>query len=101
MNLFLATGLIVFLIGAIGIIWRRDTISLFMCIEVMLNGVNLTLVTFSRLWANMHGQVAVFFVIAIAAAEAAVGFALMLLIYRERRSIQLRELTELRDLREP
>ncbi len=100
MNFFLVTGMVVFLIGALGILFRKDAISLFMCIEVVLNGVNITLVSFSRLWGNMHGQIMVFFVIAIAAAEAAIGFALMLQIFKHNKNIQLSDITDLRELRD-
>jgi NADH-quinone oxidoreductase subunit K len=96
---FLIAGMLVFLIGSFGVFFRKDAISLFMCIELMLNGVNITLASFSRFWGGMHGQITIFFVIAIAAAEAAIGFALMLQIYRHKNSIQLNEITDLRDLR--
>lgn len=100
MNLYLVTGFVVFLIGAVGVLFRKDAISLFMCVEVMLNGINITLVAFSRMWGDMQGQLAVLFVIGVAAAEAAIGLALMLQIFKHKGSIQLNELTDLREMRD-
>ena len=97
LHLYLIGGMITFVVGAVGLFFRKDAISLFMCIEVMLNGVNITLVSFSRQWGSMGGQALAFFVIAIAACEAAIGFALLLAIYRKQQTIQLNELTQIRE----
>ena len=70
-----------FAIGVVGVILRRNAIVIFLCVELMLNAVNLTLVAFSRL-LGIEGQVAVFFVMAVAAAEAAVGLAIIIAIFR-------------------
>lgn len=78
---------IIFIIGAIGVMARRNTIILFMCIELMLNAVNLLLVAFSTLHNDASGQVFVFFVMAVAAAEVAVGLAILSMIYRNLKSI--------------
>ncbi len=78
---------VIFIIGAIGVMARRNTIILFMCIELMLNAVNLLLVAFSTLHGDSSGQVFVFFVMAVAAAEVAVGLAILSMIYRNVKSI--------------
>ena len=78
--LIIAAGL--FLIGALGVMLRRNILVVFMCIELMLNAVNLTLVTFSNIHGNLDGQVFVLFIMAIAAAEAAVGLAIIVGLFR-------------------
>jgi NADH-quinone oxidoreductase subunit K len=86
-NMYLMLSTIIFIIGAIGVMARRNTIILFMCIELMLNAVNLLLVAFSTLHGDGSGQVFVFFVMAVAAAEVAVGLAILSMIYRNVKSI--------------
>jgi len=86
-NLYLLLSAVLFCIGAIGVMARRNTIILFMCIELMLNAVNLLLVAFSCLHKDATGQVFVFFVMAVAASEVAVGLAILRMIYRKKRSI--------------
>jgi len=85
--MYLMLSAIIFIIGAIGVMARRNTIILFMCIELMLNAVNLLLVAFSTLHNDASGQVFVFFVMAVAAAEVAVGLAILSMIYRNLKSI--------------
>ena len=75
-----------FTIGAVGVLVRRNAIVLFMCIELMLNASNLALVTFSRINGNLHGQIMAFFVMVVAAAEVVVGLAIIMSIFRTRRS---------------
>ncbi|MFG3341743.1 NADH-quinone oxidoreductase subunit NuoK [Glycomyces sp. NPDC048151] len=82
--LILAAAL--FTIGAVGVLVRRNSIVVFMCVELMLNAGNLTLVTFARTSGNIDGQVMAFFVMAVAAAEVVVGLAIIMAIYRSRRS---------------
>lgn len=82
--LLLAAAL--FSIGAVGMLVRRNVIVMFMCVELMLNAVNLTFVTFSRTLDDIAGQVSVFFVLVVAAAEVAIGLALIVAIFRRRRS---------------
>ena len=82
--LFLAA--ILFVIGALGVLLRRNAILVFMSIELMLNSVNLTLVTFSRINGNLEGQIMAFFVMVVAAAEVVVGLAIIMSIFRTRRS---------------
>ena len=78
---------ILFAIGAAGVILRRNIIVIFMCIELMLNAVNLTFVSFARQLHSMDGQVIVFFVMTVAAAEAAVGLAIIIALFRNRGTI--------------
>lgn len=77
---------VLFTIGAIGVLIRRNAIVLFMCIELMLNSANLALVTFSRINGNLNGQIMAFFVMVVAAAEVVVGLAIIMSIFRTRRS---------------
>ena len=83
---YLVLAAILFTIGAVGVLVRRNAIVVFMCVELMLNSVNLTLVTFARTSGNIDGQVMAFFVMAVAAAEVVVGLAIIMAIYRSRRS---------------
>ena len=82
--LFLAA--LLFTIGALGVLLRRNAILVFMCVELMLNSVNLTLVTFSREKGTLDGQIMAFFVMVVAAAEVVVGLAIIMSIFRTRRS---------------
>ena len=82
--LFLAAML--FAVGTVGVLVRRNAIVVFMCVELMLNAVNLTLVTFSRMNGRLDGQVIAFFVMVVAAAEVVVGLAIIVAIFRTRRS---------------
>jgi len=86
---YLVLGALLFAIGAAGVMVRRSAIVIFMCLELMLNGVNLTLVTFSRQAGNLDGQVAAFLVMAVAAAEAAVGLAIIVALWRRSGSIDV------------
>jgi NADH-quinone oxidoreductase subunit K len=83
---YLYLSAVLFTIGAVGVLVRRNAIVVFMCVELMLNAVNLTLVTFSRLNSNLDGQVIAFFVMVVAAAEVVVGLAIIMSIFRSRRS---------------
>jgi NADH-quinone oxidoreductase subunit K len=86
---FLVLGAILFTIGAFGVIIRRNVIVMFMCIELMLNAVNLTLLAFARHFDQVDGQVFVFLVMTVAAAEAAVGLALIVLLSRQTNSVDI------------
>jgi NADH-quinone oxidoreductase subunit K len=77
---------ILFTIGAAGVLIRRNAIVLFMCVELMLNAANLALVTFSRINGDLNGQIMAFFVMVVAAAEVVVGLAIIMTIFRTRRS---------------
>ena len=83
---YLVLAAILFTIGAVGVLVRRNAIVVFMCVELMLNSVNLTLVTFARSTGSLDGQIMAFFVMVVAAAEVVVGLAIIMSIYRTRRS---------------
>jgi NADH-quinone oxidoreductase subunit K len=83
---FLVLSAILFTIGAVGVLTRRNALVLFMCVELMLNATNLSLVTFSRVHGNLDGQVTAFVVMVVAAAEVVVGLAIIVTIFRTRRS---------------
>lgn len=86
---YLALGIILFTIGTVGFLIRRNVITMFMCVELMLNAVNLTLLTFARQFNQVDGQIFVFFVMTVAAAEAAVGLALIVLLSRKTGSVDV------------
>ncbi len=91
----LALSAALFAIGVIGVLTRRNAIILFMCVELMLNAVNLSLVAFSRVY-GAAGEVFVLFVITVAAAEAAVGLAIVIAIFRHRQSVNLDDINLLK-----
>ena len=91
----LAVSAILFTLGVLGVLLRRNAIVIFMCVELMLNAVNLTLVALAQ-HLGLHGQVFVFFVMAVAAAEAAVGLAIILAIFRHRETVDLKNINLLR-----
>ncbi|HNR37754.1 MAG TPA: NADH-quinone oxidoreductase subunit NuoK [Acidobacteriota bacterium] len=93
---FLAVSTIVFTIGLIGVLVRRNIMIILMSLELMLNAVNLNLVAFSRLWGGVVGHVFVIFVITVAAAEAAVGLAIVIAVYRHRESINIDDMNLLK-----
>jgi NADH-quinone oxidoreductase subunit K len=88
-NYFLVLSAILFSLGVFGVLTRKNAIVVFMCVELMLNAVNLTFIALSRHLGNMDGQVFVFFVMAVAAAEAAVGLALMITFFRNRETLDI------------
>jgi NADH-quinone oxidoreductase subunit K len=94
-NYSLALSAVLFVIGVGGVIARRNAIVLFMCVELMLNAVNLAFVALSR-QAGIEGQVVVFFVIAVAAAEAAVGLSIVISIFRHRETVDIKNFSLLR-----
>lgn len=83
---YLFLSALLFTIGAAGVLLRRNAIIVFMCIELMLNAVNLAFVTFARMHTNLDGQVFAFFTMVVAAAEVVVGLAIIITIFRARRS---------------
>jgi NADH-quinone oxidoreductase subunit K len=83
---YLYLAALLFTIGALGVLLRRNAILVFMSIELMLNSVNLTLVTFSRIHGQLDGQIMAFFVMVVAAAEVVIGLAIIMSIFRTRRS---------------
>jgi NADH-quinone oxidoreductase subunit K len=94
--LYLMLSGILFTIGVIGALTRRNAIVVLMCIELMLNAVNLTFITLSRFLQSMDGVLFAFFVMAVAAAEAAVGLAIFVILYRSRETINLDEINLLK-----
>jgi NADH-quinone oxidoreductase subunit K len=92
--IFLSTAL--FCIGVLGVMVRRNAIIMFMCIELMLNAVNLLMVAFSRYLGDTSGQVFVFFIMAVAAAEVAVGLAILIMIYRNAKTSDTEVLNQLK-----
>jgi NADH-quinone oxidoreductase subunit K len=93
---YMTVSAILFALGTYGVLTRRNAIVIFMCIELMLNSVNLTFIALSRHLNNLDGQIFVFFVMTVAAAEAAVGLALMIAFYRNRETIDVEEINLLK-----
>jgi NADH-quinone oxidoreductase subunit K len=93
---YVALSMVLFVIGAVGVCLRRNAIVVFMCIEMMLNAVNLAFVAFSKLHGNLDGQVAVFFVMVIAAAESAIGLAIILSVFRNTESVETTDAGQLK-----
>ena len=96
-NYYLGLGAVLFTIGLTGVVVKRNALIVFMCIELMLNAANLTFLAFARRSGNLSGHAIAFFVIAVAAAEAAVGLAIVIAIFRTRGTVNLDEVTALKD----
>jgi NADH-quinone oxidoreductase subunit K len=94
---FMVLSAVLFFIGVFGVLFRRNLIVIFMSIELMLNAVNLSFVTFARYSQSMDGHVVAFFVMALAAAEAAIGLAILVMIFRNRATVQADDLNLMRD----
>jgi NADH-quinone oxidoreductase subunit K len=92
LNYYLVLSAVIFAIGVIGVVIRRNVIVILMSIELMLNAVNLAFVAFSRSFGSMDGQVIVFFVMTVAAAEAVVGLAIIISLFRHRQSLDPQEM---------
>jgi len=86
---YLILSVLLFVVGAVGFIIKKNIISVFLCLELMLNAVNLSFVAFSRHLNQVHGQIFVFFVMVVAAAEAAVGLAITIVLYRNRQTLNV------------
>ncbi|MGA7269837.1 MAG: NADH-quinone oxidoreductase subunit NuoK [Acidimicrobiia bacterium] len=93
---YMLLAAVLFVIGAIGILVRRNALVMFMCVELMLNAVNLTLVTAGSARADINGQMATFFVLVVAAAEVVVGLAIIVSIFRTRATASVDDLSELK-----
>ena len=93
---YLLLSALLFAIGLVGVLYRRNIIIVLMCLELMLSAANLAFVTFSRVHGNLHGQVMVFFSIAVAAAEAAVALSIIIALYRARSGVDVDDATELK-----
>lgn len=93
---YLILSAVMFITGVVGVLTRRNAIIIFMCIELMLNSVNLTFVAFSSFLGNETGQLFVFFVMAVAAAEAAVGLAIVIALFRNKQTVNINEVNILK-----
>src|SRR5438270_8336077 len=93
---YLAVSAILFTIGTAGVLFRRNAIIIFMCVELMLNSVNLTLVAFSQQLGDLSGQIMMLLVMTVAAAEAAVGLAIVLALYRNKQTVYVDEVNLLK-----
>jgi NADH-quinone oxidoreductase subunit K len=93
---YILLSTLLFAIGVLGVLYRRNAIIIFMCIELMLNAVNLLLVAFSSFLSDSKGQVFVFFIMAVAAAEVAVGLAILMMVYRNSKSTDIDDLNKLK-----
>jgi len=96
-SMFLTLSAVLFTVGVVGVIVRRNAIVVFMCIELMLNAVNLSFVALSRSVGNLDGQLSVFFVMVVAAAEAAVGLAIIITAFRSTQSLETSDVGDLRN----
>lgn len=96
LNQFLMLGAVLFCVGVYGVLARRNAVLVLMSIELILNAVNINLVAFGAMWGSAAGAVFALFVIAIAAAEVGVGLAIVLLIYRNRKSVDLDDMAEMK-----
>lgn len=92
---FVMLSMVLFALGAMGVLLRRNAILVFMSVELMLNATNLALVAFARQWNNVDGHLFVFFITTVAAAEVAVGLALIVAIFRTKQSIDIDELHQM------
>ena len=93
---YLVVSTLLFALGLMGVIVRRNLLVIYMCLELMLNAANLALVAFSRFTNNLDGQVFVFFIITVAAAEVSVGLALIVALYRKRQTAHVEDLTTMK-----
>ncbi len=89
LNAYLMLGAVLFSIGAVGVFTQRNALIIYMCIELMLNAVNLTIIAFSRFLNNMDGHVFVFMIMTVAAAEAAVGLAIIISLFRNKATVDV------------
>jgi len=97
LHLYLLLAAVVFAIGLVGVLMKRNALIVMMCVELMLNAANLTFLAFARQRASLDGQAIAFFVIAVAAAEAAVGLAIVLAVFRTRGAVNVDEVRVLRE----
>jgi NADH-quinone oxidoreductase subunit K len=95
-NYYLILSAMIFTIGAVGVLSRRNALIIFMCVEMMLNSVNLTLIAMSRQWNNLNGQLFVFVIMAVAAAEVAVGLAILIAHYHHAKTTNIDEINVLK-----
>ena len=96
LNWYISLSAVVFIVGVAGFLMRRNIIIMFMSIELMMNAVNISLVSFSHYLQDMKGQVMVFFVIAVAAAEAAIGLGIIIALFRNKANVHVDEANEMK-----
>lgn len=96
LNFYLILSGLLFTVGVVGVLTQRNAIMIFMCVELMLNSVNLSLVAFSAFMDNPAGQILVFFVMAVAAAETAVGLAIIIAVFRNKLTVNIDEINILK-----
>ena len=96
LNWYLTLSAILFCLGIAGFLYRRNIITVFMSIELMLNAVNLTFIAFSYKWKAVDGHIFSFFVMVVAAAEAAVGLAIILTVFKNRKSLEIDEISSMK-----
>ena len=94
---YLVVSAVLFSLGLLGVIMRRNLLVIYMCLELMLNAANLALVAMSRFNGKLDGQIMVFFIITVAAAEVAVGLALIVALYRKRQTAHVEDLTSMKN----
>jgi NADH-quinone oxidoreductase subunit K len=97
LDFFVIVAISLFVIGSYGVLTRKNMIVLLMCIELMLNSVNLLLVTFSKYYGTSDAQIFVFFIVVVAAAEATVGLSILIMAYRSNKSIDIELFNKLKD----
>ncbi|MBD3413800.1 MAG: NADH-quinone oxidoreductase subunit NuoK [Candidatus Aminicenantes bacterium] len=90
---FLVLSAVLFVMGTVGFLVKKDLITQFMCVEVMLNAANLAFIAFAHSASSLNGQIIVFFIITVAAAEAAVGLAIILLVYKQRKTVKSEDIS--------
>ncbi len=93
---FLILAAVLFCMGMFGVLVRRNALVVFMCIELMLNAANLTFLAFARMRADMYGHISAFFIIAVAAAEAAIGLAIVIAVFRSRGTVDIGDIKTLK-----
>lgn len=93
---YLILAAVLFCMGMFGVLVRRNALVVFMCIELMLNAANLTFLAFARMRADLHGHVSAFFIIAVAAAEAAIGLAIVIAVFRSRGTVDIGDIKTLK-----
>ncbi|MEK6581906.1 MAG: NADH-quinone oxidoreductase subunit NuoK [Nitrospirota bacterium] len=96
LNWYLMLSATVFMIGVFGFLTRKNIIIMFMSVELMLNGVNISLIAFSHYLQDMRGQILVFFIITVAAAEAAIGLAIIIALFRNKSTAHVDEMNEMK-----
>ena len=95
-NYYIILSAVLFILGASGVLIRRNALVVFMSVELMLNAANLAFVAFARMYQNINGQIFVFFIMTVAAAEVAVGLALIVAIFRSKQSIDVDQMNHLK-----